>query len=255
MQDILTRVSRGYLYYTQGESSSEKVLALVQRFDQRFKLGISRQERHVLSKHGLPRVWLALDVIQRKNTHVRDAVKYPWVLLSDQQLIEGETLKDMTKTPLVWRDRYVMKRDTAGKWTWYLHPDQLTLLSNTLQSRVASKNPDALEDVVRWARTYPMFRGIRGAVDLELKKTQRQYDKHQPGFVEKVLKRRKSSTEIFPERLPIMRKITLYDEPARVLVDVVEAHLEQIRLYRENEREQLQKVLTSDQQLELQLEA
>ena len=250
MQDILTRVSRGYLYYTQGVSSSEKVLALVKRFDQRFKFGISKQERYVLSKHGLPKVWLALDVVHQKNTQVRDAVVYPWVLLSDEPEIEGETLKDLTKHPLVWRDRYELKRDTAKKWTWYLHPDQLALLSGTLRQRVDSKNPNALEDVVRWARSYPMFRGIRSAVDLELKKTQRLYDKHQPGFMETVFKKRKPSTAIFPERLPIMPKIALYDDPARILLDVVEAHLEQIKKYQQAEQETIRKVLTGEEELE-----
>lgn len=243
MQDILTRVSRGYFYYTQGVSSSEKVLALVKRFDQRFKFGISKQDRHVLSKHGLPKVWLALDVVHQKHTHVQDAVVYPWVLLSDQQEIEGESLLDIREVPLVWRGKYVMKRKPTKRWTWHLHPDQLSFLSSTLQSRVASKNPEALAEAVRWAQTYPMFGGIRAAVALELNRAQKMYDKHQPAFLENVLKKRKPSTEIFPERLPIGVKITLYDQPARILKHVVEAHLEQLRHYQASEQAELAHIL------------
>lgn len=239
LQDILTRVSKGYFWYTSGVSESSKVLSLARRFDERFRLGMSRQERYILNKNGIAKVWLALDVVENPKANIRQAVTYPWVLLSSQPELKDEKyLRDIRKEPLIWRDRVVLRRNTASRWSWYLTPVTRETIEHHLNRAVQSLDAEAAEKAVAWIVRYPMFSGIRSELSRLLYQSQKRYEKLHGGDP-----RFKPSTEVFPQFLPVMRKIALYDEPARVLVDVVKAHLAEIERYQQEEKKRLAQAL------------
>lgn len=118
---ILRLVSRdGYRWHHVQTAPEERILVVMAKLHDRYRVLMDPQARHLRREAGLPLAQVILGPEPKGG-------RWPLVLLSDRDL-EDEPMRRVDQTPLrwpawrgeAWRPTYELYREEGGRWTWRL---------------------------------------------------------------------------------------------------------------------------------------
>lgn len=165
MQELLTRVSRGYEWHLSGEIDAKKVPALIEKFAQKYHIFADKNQRHYRKCKG--RANAILFLYPQKYT-----TGFFWWLLAtdgDGAVHEQEALKQVCQHPITWGSEYEIKHlsspDKKTRWTWRMTKAQYHAWHERIRLSIRSRTTEAAIQAAIWVLfRAPGFRGIREQV-------------------------------------------------------------------------------------------
>lgn len=178
MQSILLSMGRGYTWHTSGLISVDKAEGLIAKFDERYGVGkaklslkrrATRQSRTARESGVTTARQSATLVIHPTTTETH----FRWVLLATGPL-EGESMQNglLPSTRLVWHHYQLTQvpKPEGVTWTWRLTRQHKTEFEGWFIKAGRSGRKGEFEGLLRIARNYPMFSGVRNQVAHAIKR-------------------------------------------------------------------------------------
>ena len=160
MRRILQLVSRGYTRYTNGVSEPRKLQSLIYKFEDRYGVNRTTQQRYRAKAKGEANaqlvLWLSDNVINwwLLVTAGEGAVKDLELLRDTEQRFERIELTgySLSKIP---------KKKGSAAWTWRMTEDNYKTWQERLRTAVIAKNDELIRQAMFSLKRTPAFSGSR----------------------------------------------------------------------------------------------
>lgn len=185
---VLDNVPRGYTFYTAGECSPVKAMALIRKFHERYGIGCTPAERITRKSKGLANALLVLYWPDDEQSGLKlrmpvnlvpaspfevpvssslAMVKVSWLLLATEgagPAWEMEKLNSVQdKRRLSWLGYVLIRHPVSGKtvWTWRRSKDEMEMLYMFLDAQLGRRHFGAVAGTLERVARQPGFAGIR----------------------------------------------------------------------------------------------
>ena len=230
MQGLVLQVSRGYVYYVAGQVPASKALRVAAKFHQNYGALASPQARQAARRRGRDQP------ISRLFMHpADDGVSYDWWILAPRPL-QGETMLDARdrRQRIKVAERYeIVLRPRPGSpkaWTWQLVRDEKEALEAAVERDAKRRDAYAIQELISRLTNMPMFSGVRSDVAALIRLADQTWKRHHRGaatYVQRLIRGSgRANTLTLPRELPVMRRISSYDDPPTTLAQDVRHRLD-----------------------------
>lgn len=166
---VLDLVPRNYTLFTCGMVRADKLLGLLQKFDERHAIGATPSQRITRKKHGKANAALVVYFPEQQHLGEFDAeqqAKVHWLLLFTQgELQAHEKLQPVMdkKHGLQWLGYELTRYSTQGaaRYTWRRPRDEMENLYNALDEALKRRRWSAVSQLLDLIAAQPGFHGVR----------------------------------------------------------------------------------------------
>ena len=161
MRRILQLVSRGYTRYTTGQSHPKKLQSMIYKFEDRYGINRTTQQRYRAKVKGEANaqlvLWLSSD----------DVVEWWLLVTSGEGVVKDlETLLNTTqRSERIEVTGYSLskrpRKESGSAWTWRMTDDNYTAWQERLRTAVVSKNDELIRQAMFSLKRTPAFSGSR----------------------------------------------------------------------------------------------